>query len=55
MKLLNTLEATRVTFSKPEKRSKTQADKDVEYEKLRQLLAYDDVSWLYTIDVLMRQ
>ncbi|XP_037050987.1 progestin and adipoQ receptor family member 3 isoform X2 [Bradysia coprophila] len=42
VKLLNTLEVTRATFSKPEKRSKTQAEKDVENEKSRQLLSFDD-------------
>lgn len=51
VKLLNTLEVTRVTFSKPEKRSKTPAEEDVESEKSRQLLSFDDVS-IHFVDKL---
>lgn len=44
------MEATRVTFSKPEKRSKTEAEKDVEYEKSRQLLSFEDVSIYFVVN-----
>lgn len=42
--LFNSLDATRVTYAKFEKRKKTNDTSDVEYEKLRQLLAYEDVN-----------
>lgn len=44
MDLFNSLDATRVTYAKFEKRNKTTDTTDVEYEKLRQLLAYEDVN-----------
>lgn len=42
VKLLNSIEATRVTYAKVEKRRK---ETDPEYEKLRKLLTYEDVSY----------
>lgn len=43
VKLLNSLEATRVTYAKCEKRKKSVTERDEEYEKLRQLLTYEEV------------
>lgn len=43
-KLLHTLDATRVTYAKAECRKKAAEEcDDVEYEKLRQLLSFEDV------------